>query len=422
MNQVIDFLAGYAFKSGAMENTPSQYQLIKMSNVYKNELRLDRSPSFLSELEPKLAKFILEKDDVVLTLTGTVNKRDYGYSVQIPSGDRFLLNQRLVRLRAIRQKSLKGFVRQAILTNRFFHYFFFSSKGGTGNQSNVGIEDLKDIELYFPSLPEQRKIADFLTAVDGRIQQLTQKKALLEDYKKGVMQGIFAGGGGGENYELGIRNYELEEENAETIPNSNAMTNPNSKFIIHNSNAETIPKSTRLRFKDDDGNDFPDWEEKKLGDLVAGISSGKTKPSDTGEFPVYGSTGLLGRSSNYTHNQECILVARVGANAGLVNRVLGRYSVTDNTLIISFDEAKMIGAFAESFLKAFGLSKLVFGSGQPLITSGQLKTIIVTHPSLPEQTKIADFLSAIDRKIEGVGTQITETQTFKRGLLQQMFV
>ena len=244
-------------------------------------------------------------------------------------------------------------------------------RGKTGTMTTIGQADIASVELRTPALPEQRKIADFLTAVDGRIQQLSQKKALLQDYKKGVMQQLF---------------------------------------------------TQALRFKDDHGNDFPDWEEKTLGDVVGGISSGKTKPSDSGEYPIYGSTGLLGHSSTYTHDEECVLVARVGANAGLVNRVCGKYSVTDNTLVVSFDETTMIASFAESFLRAFSLSKLVFGTGQPLITGGQLNSIKIALPSLPEQTKIANFLTALDRKIESVSQQIALTQTFKRGLLQQMFV
>ena len=68
------------------------------------------------------------------------------------------------------------------------------------------------------------------------------------------------------------------------------------------------------------------------------------------------------------------------------------------------------------------IRRLVNGSAQLMITAKEVKKVAALFPSLDEQTKIADFLSAIDRKIESVANQITETQTFKRGLLQQMFV
>jgi type I restriction enzyme S subunit len=90
-----------------------------------------------------------------------------------------------------------------------------------GSQKNLSGKLLKNISITVPTLPGQRQIADFLTAVDGRIGQLSQKKALLEDYKKGVMQQLF---------------------------------------------------TQALRFKDDHGNEFPDWEEKTLGDVAKLIS------------------------------------------------------------------------------------------------------------------------------------------------------
>ena len=78
-------------------------------------------------------------------------------------------------------------------------------------------------------------------------------------------------------------------------------------------------------------------------------------------------------------------------------------------------------SFVYHALCATDLRYLITGSGQPQIT-GNLKGHYIGFPSLPEQTKIADFLSALDRKIESVASQIRETQAFKKGLLQQMFV
>jgi type I restriction enzyme S subunit len=85
--------------------------------------------------------------------------------------------------------------------------------------------------------------------------------------------------------------------------------------------------------------------------------------------------------------------------------------------IASFMYQQFLG---EDFQKQL-LRKKVVGA-QPGIYLGDISSIPILVPHADEQTKIADFLSAIDRKIESVATQITETQTFKRGLLQQMFV
>ncbi|NOQ26324.1 MAG: hypothetical protein GQ564_13245 [Bacteroidales bacterium] len=187
----IDFLAGYAFDSSFMRNDLSNYQIIKMSNVYKNELRLDRSPSFWEQLEPQLEKFILKKGDTVLTLTGTVRKRDYGYSVVIDKSDRYILNQRLVRLRAIDNISQATFLKYLVASDSFLHHFFRIAKGGTGNQANVSIEELKEIRINFPEMKEQTKIANFLSGIDHKINICQSKIEQTQQYKKSLLQKMF---------------------------------------------------------------------------------------------------------------------------------------------------------------------------------------------------------------------------------------
>ncbi|ROH85596.1 hypothetical protein EGI15_23155, partial [Chryseobacterium cucumeris] len=174
LGDIIEFKAGYAFKSENMLSEKSNYQLLKMSNVYQNELRLDRNASYWENINDKVKEFLLRKGDSVLTLTGTVGKKDFGYSVMINEDDKYLLNQRLVLLREKKGKSINGYISQILLSERFLFYFFAEAKGGTGNQTNVGVEDIKNIQLYFPIIFEQQKIADFLEIIDTRIQ--TQKK------------------------------------------------------------------------------------------------------------------------------------------------------------------------------------------------------------------------------------------------------
>ena len=370
LKEKIRFLAGYAFKSEFMSSEPDVFQLIKMSNVYKNEFRLDRNPSFWKTIDKNQRKFLLKKGDTVLTLTGIVNKRDYGYSVSIPRDNKFLINQRLVCLSGVGGKSDNEFIRQLVLTDRFYYHFFSNSKGGTGNQSNVSIEDLKNIKLNFSPLPEQKKIASFLSEVDKKIQQLTRKKELLAQYKKGVMQKIF---------------------------------------------------SQEIRFKDENRNDYPDWEEKRLGDVCNGIKSGKSKPIENEKYPLYGSTGLIGFCENFSHKGKYILVARVGANAGTVNYINDCFGVTDNTLIIdTYSDIEI--KFLYYLLIYICLKRLIFGSGQPLITGAQLKSLKIQVPRVDEQRKIGSYLTIIDKKIGNIQTQIEKNKEFKKGLLQQMFV
>ena len=187
-----------------------------------------------------------------------------------------------------------------------------------------------------------------------------------------------------------------------------------STATLHNEKIKThIPK---LRFQEFDG----EWENEKLLKHVYSISSGKIKPSDEGEFFVYGSTGIIGKSNTYTHEGDYILVARVGANAGQINRAKGKYAVTDNTLIVDLKDNISV-SFCESFLTKFNLNKLIFGSGQPLITGGLLKSIDFVFPTLPEQQKIASFLSAVDEKIQQLTRKATLLEQYKKGVMQQLF-
>jgi type I restriction enzyme, S subunit len=163
------------------------------------------------------------------------------------------------------------------------------------------------------------------------------------------------------------------------------------------------------------------WEVKKLGEVCENIGSGKSKTqSKEGKFPIFGSTGIIGWSSTSDYFGHKILVARVGANAGTVNIVDGNYCVSDNTLIVSLNPEIDLN-FIYSFLILFQLNKLVFGSGQPLITGGQLKNIEISIPkSKSEQTHIANILSDVDNEITTLETKLEKYRKVKLGMMQNL--
>jgi type I restriction enzyme S subunit len=164
-----------------------------------------------------------------------------------------------------------------------------------------------------------------------------------------------------------------------------------------------------------------DWEVKKLGEIASLIASGKSATkSKTGAYPIYGSTGVIGFNKNYDYNGEKILVARVGANAGTANWVNGKYCVSDNTLMVEIKK-KYDFSFALFYLNYFNLNKLIFGSGQPLITGGQLKQLsIPIPPTLPEQTAIATALSDVDALIQSLEKLIAKKRFIKQGAMQEL--
>jgi type I restriction enzyme, S subunit len=249
---------------------------------------------------------------------------------------------------------------------------------GDGGRGGLNLSIIGGIKVPIPSLPEQQKIADFLTAVDKRIELLEKKKTLLETYKKGVMQQIF---------------------------------------------------SQELRFKDEDGNDFPDWEEKRLGELceikaggdVGKLNFSKTK-TEIHKFPVYANAlsnkGLYGYSDKPKINSDSVTVTGRGDVGYALSRKEKFSPVVRLLTLIPYFPMSVY------FLKT-AINKIniyVESTGVPQLTAPQLSAYKVSLPKLEEQKKIANFLTSLDSKIELVNTQIENTKAFKKGLLQQMFI
>lgn len=270
---------------------------------------------------------------------------------------------------AIKAKESNEFLYQVLVNyeDKWAKY----SQGSTFTAVNSN--DIKGLALSFPSKPEQEKIASFLTSVDAKIELLVRKEELLQQYKKGVMQKIF---------------------------------------------------SQEIRFKADDGSEFPEWEEKKLGE-VGKIYQPKTiSQTDLTEegFDVYGANGIIGKYSEYNHEFEQIAITCRGNTCGTVNYTKPKSWITGNAMVVNLDNSKVVNKmFMYYQLSHSNLTYLITGSGQPQIT-GDIKTHQVLVPCLKEQTKIDNFLSSIDSKIAQVSAQLDSTKAFKKALLQQMFV
>ena len=251
---------------------------------------------------------------------------------------------------------------------------------------------VSNLELNIPTLSEQQKIASFLSAVDEKMQQLSRKKELLSQYKKGVMQQLFSG---------------------------------------------------KLRFKDENGEDYADWEEKKLGEVAEKIGDGlHGTPIYTVDSDIYfinGNNLTNGKIeiTEKTKKVDCNIFTKndkkLNANTILIslNGTIGNISKYNNEKVML---GKSVGYFNFKEKTDFYYHILKTETIQNFFTSEltgstiknlSLKTLRETEISLPcieEQQKIANFLSSIDAKIESTNQQITETQSFKKGLLQQMFV
>lgn len=253
---------------------------------------------------------------------------------------------------------------------------------------NITSSDVSNFPVFLPTIPEQQKIAAFLSAVDKKIALLTRKKALLEQYKKGVMQKLF---------------------------------------------------SQEIRFKDEDGNDFPDWEEKRLGEVTEKFSIRNNSLLDEPIYSVTNQNGFVLQSDHFDReiagedlkaykiirkNQFAYNPARI--NVGSIAYFENKVGIISSLYVCFRSTNELDDKFLWYTLQ---LSKTkhyinVFGEGgvriylwYPLFAS-----IKIDLPSINEQTKIASFLNKIDNKINGVNLQIYKIQEFKKGLFQQMFV
>lgn len=251
---------------------------------------------------------------------------------------------------------------------------------------------VSNLQLNIPSLSEQQKIASFLTAIDTKLQQLSKKKNLLEHYKKGVMHQIF---------------------------------------------------KQEIRFKKDDGGSYPDWVENKLGEIGIFKSGIGFTTSEQGgrigiafykvsDMNLKGNEFEMTFSNNYVNTEQikklkyivikekAIIFAKVGAAIFLERKRIASNFLLDNNMMAYVPNGDIL--FFKYQLEIIRLSKFAQVGALPSYNSSDLKTIKIKLPCSIEQQKIATFLRGIDKKIELVKIQLEQTQNFKKGLLQQMFV
>lgn len=247
-----------------------------------------------------------------------------------------------------------------------------SSTGARHDRMAIGSDDFMAMPMPVSQSPaEQQKIADCLSSVDELITAQAQKVDALKAHKKGLTQQLFPRDG------------------------------------------ETRPC---LRFPEFKG----EWNDATLGDLCFSVSSGRDSRESDGKFDLYGSTGVVGKTATASYTAPHILVARVGANAGHLTKAHGQFGVTDNTLVISLKPA-VTTDYILHYLGNININRLIFGSGQPLITGSLLKSQRVLVPSDPEQRKISTCLSSFDDLINTEIDKMEALKIHKKGLMQQLF-
>ena len=158
LGDIVDFQGGYAYKSNTYVNQ-SDWQVIRIGNVKNDNLVLDTQPVFVEEvIGRETKKYLLQKDDILFTMTGTKGKRDYFYSVKVPSvKKKLLLNQRVGCLRRFSSEVNIDFLCFA-LKGEYVLDAIFSTETGNVSQGNIGSENTLNLNIAIPPLAEQRRI------------------------------------------------------------------------------------------------------------------------------------------------------------------------------------------------------------------------------------------------------------------------
>jgi type I restriction enzyme S subunit len=197
--------------------------------------------------------------------------------------------------------------------------------------------------------------------------------------------------------------------------------------------------SREIRFKDEDGNEFPEWEEKKLGE-VGEIITGKTPSTNDnslwgGDIQFVTPTDISKdkfqyKASRYVvnHNKMKILpkntimftcIASIGKMSLSIFPCITNQQINSIIPNDNFENEFVFYALLQisDFIKSTRSNTTL-----PIINKSDFSNFIICAPSLPEQQKILSFLSSIDEKIDKNEDQIRKTELWKKGLLQQMFI
>ncbi len=322
----------------------------------------------------------LEKDDILMTRIGDIGtSRLIDWNVKAS----FYVSLSLIKKS---DKFDSGFINQQIKSD-YFQKQLHAKTLHIAFPKKINLGEINQCKLCLPSKPEQEKIASFLTAVDKKIELLTKKESLLQEYKKGVMQKIF---------------------------------------------------NQEIRFKDEDGSEFCEWEKEKLGKYLVEY---KAKSILENEYPVFTSSnkGLMLQSDYFGENR---LTERdnIGFNIVPNNHITYRSRSDNRTFTFNMNTLGYTGAISTYYPvfeckngdnrfivtllnenKHF-IGRYSVGTSQTVLSFNELKNIKMFIPTSKEQTKISDFLSSIDKKIENAKDEVEKTKEFKKALLQQMFV
>jgi type I restriction enzyme, S subunit len=361
--------------SDGIHTTPNyddngNFYFVNGNNLVDGVIKIDKKTKRVNESEYIKHKRDLNQNTILLSINGTIG------NISFYNNENIVLGKSACYINVDDKLLDKYFIYNQFKTKSVLNFFYSEITGST--IKNLSLTTIKNTKIKLPSKPEQEKIASFLTSVDTKIEQLTKKEALLQKYKKGVMNKIF---------------------------------------------------NQEIRFKDDNGSEFPKWEEKKLEEIVDRYDNLRIPISSSnrisGNTPYYGANGIQDYVQGYTHEGEFILIAEDGANDLKnypIQYVNSRIWVNNHAHVLQAKKDIANNKFLKYSFSKINIEPFLVGGGRSKLNANIMMKINTLLPSLEEQTKIANFLASIDKKIELTTKELNSTKEFKKALLQQMFV
>ena len=175
----------------------------------------------------------------------------------------------------------------------------------------------------------------------------------------------------------------------------------------------------KLRFKDETGTKFPDWNKRRLEEILTIYNGKDYKDLKSGEFPVFGTGGVITFVDKYLCNWNCVCIGRKGT----INKpiFMDEPFWCVDTLFYTKPKEKNNPKFQFYLFETIDWQKYNTATGVPSLTGTTIGNIIVEIPTIFEQNKIADFLSSYDEKLRLQRNRIEALERRKKGLLQKVF-
>lgn len=380
LGDICEIQNGYAFSSKDFSGVG--VPIIKIKNVVPPYILLDDAQCFNREINSALEKYLISFDDILISMTGsTVNQMSSAvgkigrYKHPFPA----LLNQRVGKLYFTAEEKADYNYLYYYVSRFEIQYQLALNATGSANQANISPNQIKDLEILLPPLPEQRAIAEILSALDDKIELNLQMNKTLEDMANALYKHWFVDFG-------------------PFLPKGRSLNDgkgPMPGFV--ESELGLIPEG---------------WEVSYLKHLISDLNNKRAPISSmerekiTGQYPYYGATGILDYVNKFAFDGRYILVAEDGtvknaANNPFTQFVEGKFWVSNHAHIIVGNKSHP-SAFVYFTLKNVNVLPYITGAVQPKLSKGNLESIVVLKPASEIAIKYAkivdDYIDLIFQK------------------------